>query len=194
MNQFDQTAPPLREDFVTLAAGGEDTRSVAGTNQIRIYEATGDFAIGINGAKPVNFSKGKQIKIPAGMRVDQLLFVNTSGVENTIRYYYGMCEVEDDTLQVAETVEFRFERPGGVTPYSIALGATILDLATADATTDYVLIENGAATVLEIYNASDDKICEIAAGESREFRTTGLLRGAVPAGSSGQVIATRFFF
>ena len=193
MSQFDQTAPPLREDFVKLSALGSATRSVAGTNQIRIYEASGSFALGINGAKPVNFSKGKQIKIPAGMRVDEIEFVDTSGVENTIRYYYGLCEVEDDTLQVAETVEFRFERPGGINAATIVVGATFADLADADAGTDYVLIFNESATVLEVYNAVNDKICEIAAGADREFRTTGKLRGKVPAGS-GQVTTTRFFF
>ena len=193
MSQFDQTAPPLREDFVKLSPLGSDSRSVAGTNQIRIYEATGSFAIGINGSKPVNFSKGRQIKIPSGMRVDELEFVDTSGAENTIRYYYGLCEIKDDTLQVVSKGDLLARPDAAENLFDTALVAeTETVIVSANSETAEVLAYNYGSNSVDILNSSGEKIDVLAAGEKARYVVTAGLNAESELGTD--LLVSRFFF
>jgi hypothetical protein len=191
-----ETAPPIRHDSVTVSPNGRSFRELSGARNVTVYSATGDFNLGINGAPPVPFSKGKTVAVPADYLIDKLEFEDTSGSENIIKFYFGICEVTDATLQIVEAAIVRDERAAGIEQISdkAVIGTSVQTLYAGGADTAEVIIWNyGATEPLIVCNTDEDEIDVIEPGTSKRYHTVGALKGKTAANTTS-ARTSRFFF
>jgi hypothetical protein len=191
---MNENAAPLRQETVILTANGSDLREHSGTNIVRFFEATGTFSVGINGSKPVEFSKGKKFVVPQGYQVDKLELFDTSGAANTIKYYYGIVDVEDDTLQVVNASVLLGPRPDAAESLFDATlaAATATTIVSADESTAELLAHNYGANPVDITNSLDEVLDTLAAGEKARYIVTAGLKANSALGTDLRV--SRFFF